>query len=324
MSKRSIVLVLTIGLATFLSFAIGFWLHGGRKAAELSDAGPSVCLQTADDASSPHPGMVWVKGGRFIMGDTLYPEEGPLREVSVDGFWMDRTEVTNAEFAAFVEATGYVTVAERPVDETLHPGLPPEMRKPGAVVFIMPNDVSGMGDISQWWQYVPGANWRQPGGPDTSIEGKDHFPVTAIAYEDALAYATWKGRTLPTEAQWEWAARGANPDAPAPRAQPKQANTWQGLFPVINEAEDGFVGIAPVGCFEPNELGLHDMIGNLWEWTADAYEGAPGRHVIKGGSWLCAPSYCLRYRPGARQPQEVDLATTHLGFRTILIAPPPV
>lgn len=323
MSKRRIVLILTIGLATFLSFAAGFWIQGGRKAAHHAASSPSTCLETAHDTASPYPGMVWVEGGRFTMGDTVYPEEGPLREVLVEGFWMDRTEVTNAEFAAFVEATGYVTIAERPVDETLHPGLPPEMRKPGAVVFIMPNDVNGTGDISQWWQYVPGANWRRPGGPSSSINGKESFPVTAIAYEDALAYATWKGRALPSEAQWEWAARERKSDVPASRGQPKQANTWQGLFPVINDADDGFVGIAPVGCFEPNELGLYDMIGNLWEWTADTFEGTPGSRVIKGGSWLCAPSYCVRYRPGARQPQEADLATTHLGFRTILAARPP-
>src|SRR5690606_33370984 len=151
----------------------------------------------------------------------------------------------------------------------------------------MPNDVRGTGDISQWWQYIPGANWRHPGGPGTSIEGKEDFPVTAVAYEDALAYARWKGRALPTEVQWEWAARERKPEASTDRTQPSEANTWQGLFPVVNLAEDGFVGIAPVGCFEPNALGLYDLIGNLWEWTADDYEGAPGFRVIKGGSWLC-------------------------------------
>lgn len=308
------ILVAAVVLGTA---AANLWLRGGREAARLAEAGPSSCLPSLADASSGHPGMVWVPGGAYTMGDTYYPEEKPLREVRVEGFWMDRTEVTNAEFAAFVEATGYVTVAERAVDTAAHPGLPDYMQQPGAVVFIMPNDVSGTGDISQWWQYVPGASWRHPGGPDTSIEGREQFPVTAVAYEDAEAYAAWKGHTLPTEAQWEWASREADPEAPNPRAQPKEANTWQGIFPVVNEAEDGFVGIAPVGCFKPNALGLYDMIGNLWEWTSDAYEGAPGSRVIKGGSWLCAPSYCLRYRPGARQPQEADLATTHLGFRTI-------
>lgn len=321
MSRRTFVVVLAIALVLVLALAAGAWIGGGREVARLADAGPLSCEMAAGEPS-PHEGMVWVPGGRFVMGDTYYPEEQPLREVEVDGFWMDRTEVTNAEFAAFVDATGYVTVAERPVDTVRNPGLPPDMQKPGAVVFIMPNNVDGSGNIAQWWQYVPGANWRQPGGPGTSIEGRDDFPVTAIAYEDALAYAEWKGRTLPTEAQWEWASREADPEKPNSREQPKEANTWQGLFPVINLAEDGFAGIAPVGCFAPNRLGLHDMMGNLWEWTADAYAGAPRSRVIKGGSWLCAPSYCLRYRPGARQPQEEDLATTHLGFRTILVAPP--
>lgn len=321
MKARWIAGGVLVVLVALVVAGANLWMRGGREAARFAGAERMSCLPPSADAQAPRADMVWVPGGTFTMGDTFYPEEEPLREVTVEGFWMDRTEVTNAEFAAFVDATGYVTVPERPVDAVAHPGLPPEMQKPGAVVFIMPNDVSGMGDISQWWQYVPGANWRHPGGPDTSIEGRDRFPVTAIAHEDALAYAAWKGRVLPSEAQWEWASRAADPGAPNPRAQPGEANTWQGLFPVINEAEDGFVGIAPVGCFEPNALGLYDMIGNLWEWTADAYEGAPGTRVIKGGSWLCAPSYCLRYRPGARQPQEADLATTHLGFRTIAPSP---
>ncbi|WP_293342586.1 formylglycine-generating enzyme family protein [Parvibaculum sp.] len=314
------VLVAVVVLATA---AANLWMKGGREAARLADAGPSRCLPPSSAPAAEHAGMVWVPGGSFTMGDDFYPEEKPLRPVTVEGFWMDRTEVTNEEFAAFVEETGYVTVAERPVDTSAHPGLPAYMQEPGAVVFIMPNDIDGTGDISQWWQYVPGANWRHPGGPGTSIEGKDQFPVTAVAYEDALAFAAWKGHTLPTEAQWEWASREANAEAPNPRAQPREANTWQGLFPVVNSADDGFVGIAPVGCFEPNALGLHDMIGNLWEWTSDEYRGAPGHRVIKGGSWLCAPSYCVRYRPGARQPQETDLATTHLGFRTVVLAPGP-
>ncbi|MBO6678829.1 formylglycine-generating enzyme family protein [Parvibaculum sp.] len=318
MSRRWFVLTVAIGLAVVAVMAASLWSRTGRDTAHLAEAERRHCNLAAADPSAPHPGMVWVEGGRFTMGDTFYPEETLLHDVEVDGFWMDRTEVTNAEFAAFVADTGYVTVAERPVDEERHPNLPPAMRKPGAVVFVMPNDVRGTGDISQWWQYIPGANWRQPGGPGTSIDGKDDFPVTAVAYEDALAYAEWKGRSLPTEAQWEWAARERKPEVPQDRTQPREANTWQGLFPVINQAEDGFVGIAPAGCFEPNALGLYDMIGNLWEWTSDGYEGAPGSRVIKGGSWLCAPSYCLRYRPGARQPQEADLATTHLGFRTVL------
>ncbi|MEQ8826445.1 MAG: SUMF1/EgtB/PvdO family nonheme iron enzyme, partial [Parvibaculum sp.] len=284
MSRRWFVLIVAIGLAAVAATAASLWSRTGRDTARLAEADRRHCDLAAGDPSAPYPGMVWVEGGRFTMGDTFYPEETLLHDVEVEGFWMDRTEVTNAEFAAFVADTGYVTVAERPVDIERHPNLPLDMRKPGAVVFVMPNDVRGTGDISQWWQYIPGANWRHPGGPDTSIDGKENFPVTAIAHEDALAYAEWKGRSLPTEAQWEWAARERKPEVPQDRTQPGEANTWQGLFPVVNQAEDGFVGIAPVGCFEPNALGLSDLIGNLWEWTSDEYEGAPGSRVIKGGS----------------------------------------
>ena len=314
--RTSRVLLSATAAALLGAAAVAVWLHGGSNATRMAAAEPSRCLAGDGDRRE-----LWVPAGTFAMGDRLYPEEGPPRTVSVEGFWIDSTEVTNRDFSAFVAATGYVTVAERPVDAMLHPHLPPEMRKPGAVVFVMPNDVDGMGDISQWWQYVPGANWRHPGGPKTSIEGREDFPVTAVALEDARAYAQWKGRALPTEAEWEWAARAAEPDAPPARERPQEANTWQGLFPVVNTAEDGFVGVAPVGCFEANALGLHDMLGNLWEWTADAYDGRRDANVIKGGSYLCAPNYCMRYRPAARQPQEVDLATSHLGFRTVRAAP---
>ncbi len=261
--------------------------------------------------------------------------------MQVQGFWMDRTEVTNGQFAAFVKATGYITVAERAVDTRLHPGLPDAMQQPGAVVFVMPTDLQHGGDVRQWWQYRAGANWRHPGGPGTDIDGLDMLPVVATTNEDAQAYARWKGRELPSEAQWEWAALGGGKPEAGNTQQPAQANTWQGMFPVHNDATDGFAGIAPVGCFAPNGYGLFDMIGNVWEMTRDHYlpfhDGRdntppdqppaavrPGstsdQHVIKGGSYLCAPNYCMRYRPGARQGQEDDLATSHLGFRTILRA----
>jgi formylglycine-generating enzyme required for sulfatase activity len=244
-------------------------------------------------------------------------------------------------------------VAERVVDPLLHPELPPEMRLPGAVVFINPNSLSGKGSPTQWWRYVPGANWRHPGGPDTDIEGRGAFPVVTVTIEDAQAYAQWKGAVLPSEAQWEWAARGASNTRINEHAQPKAANTWQGLFPVANSGEDGFVGLAPAGCYTPNALGLFDMIGNAWELTRDAYtashdvlasESLPtpeqarskplvktpsqvaapvAQHVIKGGSFLCAPNYCMRYRAGSRQGQEDDLAVSHVGFRTVLMAPGP-
>ena len=184
---------------------------------------------------------------------------------------MDRTELTNDDFAAFARATNYVTVAERAVDTALHPGLPADMREPGAVVFVMPHDVRGTVDLAQWWRYLAGANWRHPGGPDTHLYGRGAFPVVAVTIEDARAYAKWKGRDLPSEAQWEWAARAGQPKAGQDHDQPSEANTWQGLFPVANSGEDGFVGLAPVGCFAPNAWGLFDMIGNVWELTTDAW-----------------------------------------------------
>lgn len=257
-----------------------------------------------------HPGMVWIPGGTFEMGDDVYPEEAPRRLVAVDGFWMDRTEVTNADFAWFVRETNYVTAAER-------------QSKAGSAVFVMPSGNADLSTAASWWRYVEGANWKHPGGPDTSIEGRDQFPVVALTYEDIAAYAKWKGRTLPSETQWEWAARAGAKHAPE-HEQPKDANTWQGVFPLINTDEDGFAGLAPVGCFKPNAFGLYDMIGNVWEWTTDEFKNhAPKARVIKGGSYLCAPNYCMRYRAAARQPQEEDLGTSHVGFRTILIAPGP-
>ncbi len=299
------------------------------------------CTLPAQTADAKHPGMVWVPGGSYDMGDTVYPEESPIRKVKVAGFWMDRTEVTNAEFAAFVKATKYVTDAERGPDPKLQAALPPEMRLPGAVVFVVPANVNNQGGAMQWWRYVPGADWRHPAGPATSIEGRDAFPVVAVSYADAEAYAKWKGHSLPTEAQWEWAARAGQPQATKDHAQPKDANSWQGIFPMVNSAEDGFAGLAPVGCYAANAYGLFDMIGNVWEFTTDAWrpfhgdpEGKPdqaprradavaGQRVIKGGSYLCSPDYCMRYRAGARQPQDDDLGASHLGFRTVLLAPRP-
>ena len=264
-------------------------------------------LQVEDRAQ--HPGMVWVPAGTVEMGSDVYPEE-TRRTETVGGFWIDRTEVTNAEFAAFVRATNYITLAERNGTK-------------GAAVFVMPSGNADLSTAASWWSYVEGANWRHPGGPDTSIEGREHVPVVAIAYEDALAYAKWKGRRLPTEAEWEHAAHAGSDRLPE-REQPKDANTWQGVFPIIDTAEDGFTGIAPVGCFKPNAFGLYDMIGNVWEFTSDAFEGAAApAHMIKGGSFLCAPNYCLRYRPAARQPQEDGLGTSHVGLRTVLDAAGP-
>jgi len=311
---------------------------------ERLGAGVPACITEVVTSHSTYPGMVWVPAGSFDFGDSVYPEEQPIRKVSVGGFWMDRTEVTNAQFSEFVKATGYVTVAERPVDPRTHPQLPPDLLQAGAVVFVSPSDLKRGGDVRQWWQYTAGANWRHPARPQSTLDGQDEYPVVAVTIEDALAYARWKGRELPGEKDWEWAALGGQTARQGDKNQPADANTWQGMFPVSNQASDGFVGVAPVACFKPNGYGLFDMIGNVWELTADRYTEShspqdnvppdqapvaqrPGelgaRHVIKGGSFLCAPNYCMRYRPGARQGQEDDLATSHVGFRTVLRAPGP-
>ena len=342
--KRSALYAAALILLACLMIGLGWWWHthdlANKKPTHVE---PSACALPAEAASAPHPGMVWVPAGRYTPGDTTYPEEVSNGKVSVKGFWMDRTEVTNDAFAAFIKATGYVTVAERPVNQKLHPGLPPDMQQPGAVVFVIPEKVDGKENLSQWWQYSPGVNWRHPGGPATSIEGHGTFPVVAITPEDALAYAKWRGHTMPSESEWEWAAREAQDKPSDEHAQPAQANTWQGLFPIINSAEDGFVGLATDCCYPSNEMRLCDMIGNVWELTTDAWSdtrpdasavhpdqlppnlraAASDRVVIKGGSFLCAPDYCMRYRAGSRQPQEVDLGASHLGFRTILVAKGP-
>lgn len=278
---------------------------------------PRTALCLSPSAPAPHDGMVWIPPGAYAQGDTVYPEEGPVAPVRVKGFWMDRHEVTNAQFAAFVAATGYVTQAERQRE---------------AAVFVMPKTIDGTEDISQWWRLVGGANWRHPAGPDSTILGKENYPVIEVTEADALAYAHWKGRALPTEAEWEWAARAGDPQASHDHDQPIQANTWQGIFPVLNSGEDGFVGLAPIGCYGANAYGLYDMLGNVWELTSDPYaprhgddpagaitlRGGVRRTVIKGGSFLCAPNYCMRYRSGAREGQEADLGASHLGFRTVL------
>jgi formylglycine-generating enzyme required for sulfatase activity len=333
------------GLLVVTLAGLGFAVWRNSGSVQDSAAHERTACKGADEpVSTPHPGMVWVPSGSFNFGDTVYPEEKPVRATKVQGFWMDRTEVTNAQFDAFVRATGYITNAEKPVDASAHPGLPADMQRPGAVVFISPIELRNGGDPRQWWQYVPGANWRHPGGAATSIEGKGALPVVNVTIDDARAYSAWMGHVLPSEAQWEWAALGGQVQTSSNVQQPVDANTWQGLFPVSNQTTDGFAGAAPVGCFKPNGYGLFDMIGNVWELTADRFtEGhspednmppdqppvavhpgaLSGRHVIKGGSYLCAPNYCMRYRPGARQAQEDDLATSHLGFRTILLAPGP-
>jgi formylglycine-generating enzyme len=304
----------------------------------------------------PPDSMVQIPDGAFRMGsDAHYPEERPAHRVKVDGFWIDRYAVTNADFAAFIAATGYLTFAERPLDPALYPGAKPELLKPGSAVFRMPKRPVRPRDFLDWWEYTPGADWRRPEGPGSSTIGRENEPVVHVAFEDAAAYAAWAGKDLPTEAEWEYAARGGLDgaeycwgDAFTPEGR-WMANTWQGEFPWRNHVEDGFAERAPVGAFPPNGYGLFDMAGNVWQWTKDWYAaghahdpGQPccaprnpqgvaeersydaaqpgprvGRKVIKGGSYLCAPNYCQRYRPAARYPQMIDTTTSHIGFRCV-------
>ena len=286
-----------------LALGVGLALSGCK---EKSVASSPPC---ADLAAAP---MVHVSGGSFTMGDDpQYPEEGPPHQIKVAPFWIDSHELTNAEFAAFVKATGYRTMAERLPPRL--PGAPPEMLIPGSAVFTVPTH-----DDPRWWRWVVGAEWRHPSGPKESIAGREREPVVQIAYEDAEAYARWAGKTLPTEAQWEYAARAGQKALPEPvdgEGHP-QANYYQGVFPVRDLGVDGYKGRAPVGCFKPNGFGLYDMIGNVWEWTSDP-GGPAGDHIIKGGSYLCAGNYCARYRPAARQFQERGLGTDHIGVRFV-------
>ena len=338
-----------IGAALAVTF--GLLSAQARLAAESGAPSPienCSIYSGIPEGAGDKAGMVFIPGGSFTMGsDRERPEERFSHAVKVDSFWIDQHEVTNAEFEKFVQATGYKTLAERGVDPKSHPGME-EVSVPGSVLFIQPTRLDRGGDLTQWWQYVKGANWREPEGPGSSIKGKENRPVVHVAYEDAQAYAHWLGRELPTEAQWEYAARGGrNEGEDWSQAFDKDgkpiANSWQGIFPVYNTEADGYAGTAPVGCFPPNGYGLYDMIGNVWEWTTDWYvPGHPREQainpigpsllqvrvaavqspskVIKGGSYLCASNYCSRYRPTARQPQEVDLSTGHIGFRTVLNA----
>ncbi len=303
-------------------------------------------------------GMVWIPGGTSRMGsEDFYPEERPVHEVTVYGFWMDARIVTNEEFARFVDATGYVTVAERPVRAEDFPGAPPENLVPGSMLFRKREGPVDLRNYANWWVWAPGTSWRRPLGPQSSFADRERHPVVHVAYEDAEAYARWAGKELPTEAEWEFAARGGLDgakftwgDEHFPRGQ-AMANTWQGEFPWQNLLLDGYEGTSPVGTFPPNGYGLFDMAGNVWEWTCDWYVprhadevvkpccGPPvnpriaspdksydpaqpqfriPRKVIKGGSHLCAPNYCLRYRPAARQPQMIDTGMSHIGFRCIV------
>jgi formylglycine-generating enzyme len=289
--------------------------------------------------------MIWIPGGTFLMGsNAFYREERPVRPETVQGFWVDRYPVTNAAFREFVAATGYVTTCERPPDPAMYPDADPALLVPGSLVFRKPAAPVSLRDNRVWWAYVPGADWRHPEGPDSSLDGRDDHPVVHVTHEDACAYAAWAGRALPTEPEWEFAARGGRTDGTyawgdefAPQGR-SMANTWEGRFPWENLRLDGYEGTSPVDAFPPNGYGVCDMIGNVWEWTMSPFapaqvehvEGSccavnePGgrfaRRVVKGGSHLCAPNYCLRYRPAARQGEAVDTSACHIGFRCIVRA----
>jgi formylglycine-generating enzyme required for sulfatase activity len=339
--------------------------RGGRRRAPGRTRTAGFAPTVPSDTTAPEPapeGMVWIPGGEFSMGcddprgkpfggDDPMPDTRPIHRVVVGPFWMDRTEVTNDQFAAFVAATGYVTVAETTPRAEDFPGAPPENLVAGSIVFSPPEGPIPLDNHYRWWQYVPGADWRHPGGPGTTIEGRGGDPVVHVAWTDAAAYAEWAGKRLPTEAEWEFAARGGLSGSMYPWGDEfrpggkAMANTWQGAFPHANRPDDGFAGLAPVGSFPPNAYGLHDVSGNVWEWCADWYRpdtyrrdaaaGSPTRdprgpesshdpqepgqakRVHRGGSFLCTDQYCSRYIVGTRGKGEFSSGSNNVGFRCV-------
>jgi formylglycine-generating enzyme required for sulfatase activity len=330
------------------------------KSSPNSSLGKPVSNQIT--AERAHEGMIWIPGGDFTMGtneEESYTHERPAHRVKVDGFWMDEHEVTNAEFSKFVEATGYVTTAEKKPDwEELKKQLPPGTPKPsddklvpGSLTFSPPKHPVALNNIENWWEFRTGSDWRHPEGQGSDLKGKDNYPVVHISWDDAVAYAKWAGKRLPTEAEWEFAARGGLNEKRyswGDELKPKDkwmANIWQGRFPSSNTAEDKFKGVAPVKSFQPNGYGLYDMIGNVWEWCSDWYDARlyakfqgkdvtvnptgpdvsndPGdpyslKRVTKGGSFLCSDQYCLNYRPSARRGTAYDSGASHIGFRCVM------
>ena len=331
-------------LRAFLLVAAAVSVSACAEEPPSASTQPESALDFAAASTCPNPGdtPVQIGGGTFAMGQAdVYPDEGPVRETRVDGFWIDPHEVTNRQFAQFVEATNFVTIAERPVDPSVFgvpvQQIPADLLQPGSAVFTPPDRPSR--NYADWWEYVPGASWKKPYGPLGPDANPDE-PVVHLGWDDMAAYAEWRGGRLPTEAEWEFAASANQPTSTA-QPDADKANSWQGIFPVVNEQTDGFKGIAPVGCFEPNPNGLYDMVGNVWEVTADYY--APGHNpadtdnprgpnenaaydqfnpgfasrVIKGGSYLCAPNYCQRYRPASRHGQDPGMGSSNVGFRLV-------
>jgi formylglycine-generating enzyme required for sulfatase activity len=311
-----------------------------------------LCLGASAQAAADHDGMVWIPGGEAVLGSQQGDRDAPLHRVQLSGFWLDATEVSNAQFAAFVAATGYVTDAERPPSREDVPDLPDAARVAGSLVFAPPPEAVDLREFWHWWQFVPGACWRQPAGPGSSLEGRADHPVVHVSWRDATAYAAWAKKRLPTEAEWEFAARGGQAQqryvwgnaAPTPQS----ANLWQGTFPRENTGADGHAGTAPVRAFAANGYGLHGMSGNVWEWCQDWYrpdaygdgrrvrvdpqgprdsfdpqEPALPKRVMRGGSFLCSDAYCLGYLPGTRMKSTPDTSLCHTGFRCARTAPPP-
>jgi len=354
-------------LAAVVLIGGGWWWLAGTGPPTMSDtpAGAEMTATIENPRTAPGQapeGMVWIPGGEFSMGATEQPgmndvgmqattDSRPIHRVYVDGFWMDATEVTNAQFARFIEATRYVTVAERAPRAEDFPGAPAENLVAGAVVFAPPSHAVPLNDHFQWWAYLKGANWRHPEGPASTLAGREQYPVVQIAYDDAVAYARWAGKRLPTEAEWEFAARGGLSgklypwgDEFMPGKRP-MANSHQGHFPEHDTGDDGFRGIGPVGKFAPNGYGLYDVAGNVWEWVSDWYrpdyytqlaaaggvsrnpqgpdtpydptEPTEKKRVHRGGSYLCTDQYCSRYMVGTRGKGEGSTGTNHVGFRLV-------
>lgn len=347
----------------FVSFTLAKLYHLARNDTSAGSKQSSPTQTDHSQTESPE-GMVWVPGGEFVMGtddEAAWPDEKPSHRVRVDGFWIDKTEVTNAQFRKFVEATGYVTTAERKPDwDELKQQLPPGTPKPpdeklvaGSLVFQPTSGPVNLNDFSQWWHWTPGANWRNPEGPDSDLDGREDHPVVQVSWYDAVAYCEWAGKRLPTEAEWEFAARGGLAGKPYVWGDKRDssrefANLWEGEFPQINSASDGYIRTAPAATFKPNQFGLFDMAGNVWEWCSDWYDYTiydsrtevvidnprgpkksfdplrphqPQRSQ-RGGSFLCNDSYCSRYRPSARHGCAPDTGMSHVGFRCVMTKAP--